>query len=111
MSVLKPRLSDSDVTRVYGSKRCRVAHLLHAMDSPNGEVAAICTEVTAIGAKWMGTGSMDEIERARDLPLCVDCERRWAFNIVRQMREASRLGNWGKWNKIIEHLDDPWRKT
>ena len=57
--------------RVYAHKKAKTSHLLNDSTSPNSGDSALC------GASprnfWWGTGSWEETEKVRTLPLCKKC--------------------------------------
>lgn len=48
-----------------------VAHVV-----PWGQPYALCGGTPVLSRYWYGTGSMSEIERARALPVCGNCEEK-----------------------------------
>lgn len=69
-------LSDEKPWRVYLEKG-HVTHLLLPHQSPNSDFEpAMCGTGAASWNGWRGTGTQDEWERAAELPLCLNCQRR-----------------------------------
>jgi hypothetical protein len=52
----------------------RTHHLLHPVHSPNSFEAALCGRTPGFLVEWLGTGSQEEHEMARKLPLCEQCQ-------------------------------------
>lgn len=66
----------TDHQRVYLRESHKV-HLLHPSESVNiGYPLALCKLQPQLGDSWRGTGSQNEINRARSLPLCRKCAAR-----------------------------------
>jgi hypothetical protein len=49
-----------------------VAHLLDRNQSPNDDLPALCGRESRSGL-WWGTGTEDEYDQARAMPLCLRC--------------------------------------
>lgn len=63
----------------------KVKHLLALGQSPNDrDLPALCGVTPGLGF-WYGTGSWEESERARNLPLCQNCSR-WFIRTARRRR-------------------------
>lgn len=60
-------------TLVYLPSGAKVAHVLAPNFSPNEAAMAVCKRQPTWPDSWFGTGSQDEWEKARTLPLCVGC--------------------------------------
>lgn len=59
-------------TPVFTGPRARMAHLLTPSGSPNFGDLTLCRRIPSAGL-WWGTGSWDEMERAKALPMCPRC--------------------------------------
>ena len=72
--VLSPRRAFYQACwRVYTSQFARASHLLSPGDSPNSSWAtAVCGERPP--GTWWGTGSQQEYDAAKALPLCKRCQ-------------------------------------
>lgn len=64
-----------ELTRVYGSRSSRVAHILVSWGSPNAYSPALCGTSPDYSGCWFGTGSQAERDRADGLRLCAHCAR------------------------------------
>lgn len=60
--------------RVYAHKKAKTSHLLDDTISPNSGDSAKCG--ASPHSFWWGTGSWEEAEKVRTLPLCKKCEKR-----------------------------------
>jgi len=81
-------------TRVYVGRGAQTAHLLREDASPNSSDPAICgrSPSAILGAwGWFGTGSQNEEEVARDLRLCMHCDR--VFRKIKNAEWKARQGN------------------
>lgn len=47
--------------------------LVHIVETPGGDVAAVCGRSAAQPEDWRGTGSQEEYERAESLRKCPRC--------------------------------------
>ncbi|MGW0682922.1 hypothetical protein ACWD2L_06110 [Streptomyces sp. NPDC002754] len=65
-------LIDDDDVLVF-TEGGTVTHVLPRLASPNSGADALCGR-SGWPVGWYGTGTQDEYERARDLPLCVRCQ-------------------------------------
>lgn len=71
-SQVGPRKGREMYPAVY-MRKGQVTHLLPPWSSPNDSVAALCGRMTGIGELWLGTGTEDEYDQARAMPLCTNC--------------------------------------